>query len=251
MRLFSRNVGRGLGKCPAWEQEAMAFSFGCLSFNLCADAKSGGSVAKGEVMRWLACLLLVVVSIVSRAGEVFLIPEHNPKPIYPSQLQRAGIIGDIQVNFIVKADGSVTKVNILQSNHPELAEAARVAVEQWRFKPWRVEENKPAEQEVRAPMVFRLDMPSDVNQWLKEVKCREVNEKFVHAPEYALADTAPFHFTRAYLSNSFFQKQLSNEQRLEMIAKLNKRAPTIARNCLNNPMRRYMSFLPQDIRNLL
>jgi len=45
-------------------------------------------------------------------------------------------------------------VSILQSEHPDLAEAVRVAIEQWRFKPWTVGGDKPAEQEVIAPMVF-------------------------------------------------------------------------------------------------
>jgi protein TonB len=37
-------------------------------------------------MRWFACVLLLMVSVDIRAGEAFLIPEHNPKPIYPRAL---------------------------------------------------------------------------------------------------------------------------------------------------------------------
>lgn len=32
-------------------------------------------------MRWFLCVLLLVLSIEVRAGEVFLIPENNPKPV--------------------------------------------------------------------------------------------------------------------------------------------------------------------------
>ena len=204
-------------------------------------------------MRWFACVLLLVVSVGVRAEEVFLIPENNPKPIYPQALLRAGITGDVRVGFAVNADGSVSKVSILQSDHPDLAEAVRVAIEQWRFKPWTVDGDKPAEQEVIAPMVFRLDLdtPIHTNQWLKQLRCRDLNEALVDFPEYAWVDSTVFDFTRAYLSNVFNKTQLQNEQRLALIAKLNKRVPKIVRDCRASPVRKYMSLLPADIRELL
>jgi len=204
-------------------------------------------------MRWFACVLLLVVSVGVRAEEVFLIPENNPKPIYPQALLRAGITGDVRVGFAVNADGSVSKVRILQSDHPDLAEAVRVAIEQWRFKPWTVGGDKPAEQEVIAPMVFRLDLdtPIHTNQWLKQLRCRDLNEALVDFPEYAWVDSKVFDYTRAYLSNVFNKTQLQNEQRLALIAKLNKQVPKIVRDCRTSPVRKYMSLLPEDIRKLL
>jgi TonB family protein len=204
-------------------------------------------------MRWFACVLLLVVTIGVRAEEVFLIPENNPKPIYPRALFRAGITGEVRVRFTANADGSVSKVSILQSDHPDLAEAVRVAIEQWRFKPWTEDGDKPAEQEVIAPMVFRLDldMPIHTNQWLKQLRCRDLNEALVDFPEYAWVDSKVFDYTRAYLSNVIYTTQLQNEQRLALIAKLNKRVPRIVRDCRASPVRKYMSLLPEDIRKLL
>lgn len=204
-------------------------------------------------MRWFTCVLLLVLSVGVRAEEVLLIPENNPKPIYPRALFRAGITGEVRVMFTANADGSVSKVNILQSDHPDLAEATRKAIAQWRFKPWTVEGEKPAEQVVTAPMVFRLDLdtPIHTNQWLKQLRCRDLNEALVDFPEYAWVDSKVFDYTRAYLSNVFHVTQLSNERRLEWIAKLNKRVPIIVRECRNNPARKYMSLLPAEIRKLL
>ncbi|MHC8356825.1 energy transducer TonB [Pseudomonas sp. LB3P81] len=202
-------------------------------------------------MRWFACVLLLVLSVDVWADEVFLIPEKNPKPIYPTALSRAGIVGNVRVKFTANADGSVSKVRILQSDHPDLAEASKAAIEQWRFKPWTIEGEKPAEQEIIAPMIFGLDAPNGINQWLKEVKCREVNQGLVSIAEYQWVDLPAFQYTRAYLSNGYFQKQMSSEQRLAMIARLNRRVPAIARQCLNNPAARYMRFLPEDIRKLI
>jgi len=100
---------------------------------------------------------------------------------------------------------------------------------------------------------FRLDLdtPIHTNQWLKQLRCRDLNEALVDFPEYAWVDSAVFGFTRAYLSNVFNKTQLQNEQRLALIAKLNKQVPKIVRDCRASPVRKYMSLLPEDIRKLL
>ncbi|WP_160104782.1 energy transducer TonB [Pseudomonas izuensis] len=204
-------------------------------------------------MRWVVCVVLLLVLSVESRADVFLIPEYNPRPVYSLELQRTGIIGDVRVGFTVHADGSVSKVSILQSDHPDLAEATRVAISQWRFKPWTVEGDKPSEQDVIAPMKFGFDvyLSIDFNQRLKELKCRDINEAFVRLPEHKRIDAAPFHYTRAYLSNACSKATLSDERRLALIAKMNRMVPTIVRQCLSSPGSRYSRFLPKDIRELL
>ena len=204
-------------------------------------------------MRRLAILLLLVLAVEVKAQEVLLIPEDNPRPTYPRNLQRAGFTGDVRVSFYVNADGSVNRVKILESDHPDLAGASKSAVEKWRFKPWMVEGDRPTELEVVAPFVFRLDLTSPIhtNQWIKKLKCRDINEELLNTPEYAWIDARPFHYTRAYLSNVFHATQFSREQRMEWIAKLNKRVPTIVHQCRSGSVRKYMSLLPEQIRKLL
>ena len=203
-------------------------------------------------MRWLALVFLWLVTVDVWAGEVLLIPENNPKPIYPRELFRKGITGEVKVKFTVYSDGSVNNLSILYSDHPDLAEASSKAIEQWRFKPWTVEGDKPSEQEVTAPLVFRLDhdTPIHANLWLKQLRCRDLNETLVDFPEYAWVDAAVFDYTRAYLSNVFNATQLQNEQRLALIAALNKRVPRIVRECRASPVHKYMSLLPEDMRKL-
>lgn len=203
-------------------------------------------------MRWISFLLLLVVSLDARAG-VILIPEDNPKPAYPRHLQRAGITGNVRISFVVSANGSVERVEVLESDHPDMAEAATVAIAKWRFKPWVAGGDLPAEQGVVAPLVFRLDLDSPIhtNQWLRKLKCRDVNEELRYTPEYAWIDSTPFHYTRSYLSNVFHTTQLPDEQRLEWIAKLNRKVPIIVRQCRSSPVNKYMDLLPTEIRNLL
>ncbi|MBK5341413.1 energy transducer TonB [Pseudomonas sp. TH49] len=204
-------------------------------------------------MRWFFAGLLLMIFSLALAAEGLLIPENNPMPIYPKVLSRAGVEGEVRVSFIVKADGSVSGINIVQSAHPELAEVVKDAVTQWRFKPWTVAGERPAEQSVVAPIVFRLDLdqPIDINQWLKSVKCHVINGGFRNMPEHALVDAKVFDYTRAYISNVIHKSQLAYEQRLAIIAEMNRRVPMIVRGCRENPMRRYMSFLPGEVRDLL
>jgi protein TonB len=202
-------------------------------------------------MRWLGLLLIWCISSDVLAGELFLIPEDTPKPVYPRALHRAGISGEVRVGFMVRADGSVDRVRILQSVHPDLSAVSKKAIEQWRFKPWTVSKEKPAELEIIAPMQFHLDDPTGLNQWLKEVKCREINPDFARTADYQWVDLAAFRYTRAYLSSGFFQHQWTTQERLAMIARLNKQAHMIARRCLDYPASRFVRFLPEEIRKVL
>lgn len=204
-------------------------------------------------MRWIVALLLLLVGGVVHAAGALLIPEDNPRPIYPLALSRAGITGEVKARFIVRADGSVSEISILKSDHPDLAEAVRVALAQWRFKPWAVEEDKPEKQEVVAPIVFRLDLdqPIHVNQQLKVLRCRTLTENLANIAEYSWIDSTVFAQTRAYLSNVFHKTQLPDAQRLAMIAKMNRQVETIVRACRESPTRKFISLLPTEIRELL
>jgi TonB family protein len=163
------------------------------------------------------------------------------------------VVGTVRVGFTVKADGSISKVKIVQSDHPDLAEATRVAIAQWRFKPWTVDGDKPAEQDMVAPMVFGYDwdMTIDTNKWLNELRCRDLNNALVDTPEHRWTDSAAFYYTRAYLTKAFSKDMLSNERRLELITQLNRKVPIIVSECRSNPVSRYVRYLPQGIRKLL
>ncbi|WP_285419063.1 TonB family protein [Pseudomonas sp. efr-133-TYG-5] len=198
---------------------------------------------------WL--VLLWVVSLEIQAGEMNLEAESTLPPVYPRTLQRAGITGDVQVSFIAHADGSVSEVSVLHSDHPQLADAAVAAVRRWRFKPWTVSADTPATQDVRAPLAFRFKAPAGINQWLKALKCRSVNEHLAATAEDAWVDALPFHYTRAYLTNTISPQQLPAEQRLALIAKLNRRVSDVVVRCRERPMSNFAGFLPEEIRRLL
>ena len=204
-------------------------------------------------MRWWACVFLLMVSVDVRAGEVFLIPENNPKPVYPVALYRAGVIGKVRVSLTVQADGSVSKVVILEDAHPELGEASVAAVSQWRFKPWKITEDQPAQVSVIAPMDFRLDSehPFHVNKELERLKCSAIARASLNIATSSWVDLPVFRWTRSYLTHSLSPTQLPEEKRLALIAKLNASAHSIVQRCNVHPASRYVHFLPEEIRVLL
>lgn len=57
------------------------------------------------------------------------------RPIYPAPARRAGIQGTVLIRAVVRADGSVDRTEILKDQPFGLGEAARQAVQQWRFEP--------------------------------------------------------------------------------------------------------------------
>lgn len=55
------------------------------------------------------------------------------KPVYPENLQAAGIAGVVILAATIGTDGTVTTIDVVKSVHPELDAAAIDAVRQWRF----------------------------------------------------------------------------------------------------------------------
>jgi TonB family protein len=56
-------------------------------------------------------------------------------PAYPANLMREQIEGVVVLHAIIRRDGSVGDVRILEGFYEQLDENARVALEQWRFRP--------------------------------------------------------------------------------------------------------------------
>jgi TonB family protein len=60
----------------------------------------------------------------------------NPvKPVYPPELQRAGVQGTVKFEAFISKDGVATNISVISSPDPGLTQAALDAVQQWRYKP--------------------------------------------------------------------------------------------------------------------
>lgn len=59
------------------------------------------------------------------------------QPTYPYEMSRAGINGNVTVEFIISTNGDVTQAQVVKSSHREFEVPAIQAVLKWKFKPGR------------------------------------------------------------------------------------------------------------------
>ncbi len=62
-------------------------------------------------------------------------PIYKKDPIYPEQLMKEKIEGQVMLEVSTDEKGSVSSVHILKSLHPDLDRAAQEAIKQWKFEP--------------------------------------------------------------------------------------------------------------------
>lgn len=58
----------------------------------------------------------------------------QPQPAYPYEMSRAGISGDVTVEFIISEHGDVIDARVIRSSHREFEVSAMQAVMKWKFK---------------------------------------------------------------------------------------------------------------------
>lgn len=61
----------------------------------------------------------------------------QPQPTYPYEMSRAGINGEVVVEFIINTNGDVIQTQVVRSSHREFEQPAMAAVGKWKFKPGR------------------------------------------------------------------------------------------------------------------
>lgn len=59
---------------------------------------------------------------------------HKVAPVYPAEAKAAGIEGLVRFEVVLSKEGEVASLQLVTGD-PQLADAARRAVEQWRYKP--------------------------------------------------------------------------------------------------------------------
>jgi periplasmic protein TonB len=84
------------------------------------------------------------------------VPKLQVRPQYPFEMRRAGIAGEVTVDFIVDQNGDVQNAYALKSSQHEFEAEAVKAVARWKFKPGRkAGRNVPTHMQV--PIVFTLN----------------------------------------------------------------------------------------------
>ncbi len=78
------------------------------------------------------------------------------KPAYPFEMRRAGINGEVTVQFIVDTNGDVRDPFVVKSSQREFEAAAIQAVAKWKFRPGR-RGGRSVNTRMVVPMVFSLN----------------------------------------------------------------------------------------------
>jgi protein TonB len=79
---------------------------------------------------------------------------HRVVPVYPPLARQINLEGAVRLRAVIGGDGSVRSLEVL-SGHPLLAQAAREAVTQWRYRPTLLN-GQPVEVETYVTVVFEL-----------------------------------------------------------------------------------------------
>jgi TonB family protein len=79
----------------------------------------------------------------------------QPRPVYPAELQQAGVEGIVRLRAIVGKDGALLQPRVINSVDPRLAQAALDAVAQWRYQPALLN-GEPIETVTEIEMAFEL-----------------------------------------------------------------------------------------------
>jgi RNA polymerase sigma factor (sigma-70 family) len=76
-------------------------------------------------------------------------------PVYPGEMRRAGITGEVVVEFTVGADGTVHDAQALKSTRPEFEGDAEDALMQWKFEPG-IKGKRPVNTRLSLPITFGM-----------------------------------------------------------------------------------------------
>jgi protein TonB len=83
------------------------------------------------------------------------VAKFQARPTFPFEMRRAGISGEVQVDFIVDTDGNVRNAFAVHSSQREFEAPAVQAVSKWKFRPGR-KNGHAVFTHMQVPIVFTL-----------------------------------------------------------------------------------------------
>lgn len=84
------------------------------------------------------------------------VPKFRAKPQYPFEMRRAGITGEVVVEFIVDSNGDVRNAFSVRSTQRDFEQAAVQAVSKWKFRPGK-KGGRSVNTRMQVPIVFTLN----------------------------------------------------------------------------------------------
>lgn len=83
-------------------------------------------------------------------------PIFREEPVYPLEMKRAGINGNVTLLFVIRSDGTTSDIRVLDSTNDAFEEPAIRAVRRWKFEPGE-KDGKKVNTRVKQPIPFNVD----------------------------------------------------------------------------------------------
>ncbi len=199
----------------------------------------------------LLCSLNVSAAFPPSADTAYL-----PKPAYPAAM--GTVSGNVRVSLNIHNDGSVTDVKVLSATHEAFGLAAKAAVEQWRFQPWKVSEDAPAVVDAQNTLIFDpgLGTPSPnhpqiaIHNMLFQT-CEMLSEELAkyrsRYPGQPLSSAPTFSRTSAALLFPVFANARPAEEGTTLNLELLGALPEVVQRCHDHPKALYGTLLPKNV----
>lgn len=194
----------------------------------------------------------------ANATDSYPVPLFMPDIEYPEELWDSSVKGEVIVRIFIQADGGVRFLEVLNATEPRFVAATKKAIEQWRFEPWTPPSSSPEGEVVKVTYHY-LGKPHrepslTANVELKKVSCRQlIQEKDKSGWEKRSSHKADI-LTRTehYLSSGHvIQQFLSGDAREALVMEFIEAIPGILENCRKSPGRKYVDYLPENVRRNL
>ena len=136
-----------------------------------------------SLFRYLSRFVPLAFAVTVNAASTTPKPIETPSPVYPDALIDTGRKGTATIEIIVKPDGSVANAQVKSADHEAFGEAARVAIEKWRFEAATVD-GAPVEKRVTVPFTFVPPVTQVLNAMFKRKVFQPVSEPVLTLKQY-------------------------------------------------------------------
>lgn len=152
IRLDAAGVPQHVTLAPTAPRQLLPFVEASLKRWRFAPARKNGRAVPAEFSTTF--FLYPAMAPIPRAAELPR-PVRQVQPIYPYEMRKNFISGEVNVGFVVNRKGRVTNAVVISSTSPDFDDAALKAVRQWRFRPGMVD-GHPVDTQLSVPIVFNF-----------------------------------------------------------------------------------------------
>ena len=149
-----------------------------------APARKGGQPVAADIR--MAFLFYPPIAAVVGNQKPPRVTQQMP-PEYPDEMRRSGLIGEVNLSFVVNPKGKVVNPVVIRSNNPAFDQPAIAALLRWRFEPATID-GRPVNARMSVPIIFSFN-----NGWGNEAATVDTSSRRAQAnlPEEIRYDVAP------------------------------------------------------------